>query len=457
MLAPVLVLYQLKDFTMNRISLSAVFIILLLLPGVVNGKKAEHQGSKPHPPDIAVAWINMQLRLTKGTTGFNSVVSNRSYAYVGLTLYESIAAGMPGYQSIASQLSGGLKVPKPENKKKYYWPASANAAMAFISKNLFANANQSLTSSIDSLEADFNKKFRLMITADVLQRSIDYGKQVASAIFEWSKTDGGHEAYNKITSDAYMLPTGSGLWVPTPPAFGKPFHPTWGTNRTFIPGLVEFTQPGPPPSYSEADSSYFFNAAKEIYTVSQSLSRDDSVIAKFWADLSANYNVPAHAANIVTQLILLKNLSLIEAAVLYCKHGIAGNEAIITCYKTKYQYNVVRPVSYIRNVLGHNNWNPLLPTPPFPEYSSAHAVVSAAMATVLADVFGEQFSFTDHTYARLYGPRSFSSFDEYAKEAAISRLYGGIHYRFAADEGLKQGKRVGGLVNGLKFKKAKTK
>jgi len=300
---------------------------------------------------------------------------------------------------------------------------------------------------------DFDKNFSAMASANEIQSAVVYGRQVASAIFDWSKTDGGHEAYNKITSDSYVPPVGAGLWVPTPPAFGKPFHPAWGTNRTFIPQLAELTQPGPPPVYSEDQNSDFYKAVHEIYTISQSLRPEDTVIARFWADLPANYNVPAHAANIVTQLILLKKLSLPEAAVLYCKHGMAGNEAIITCYKTKYQHNVLRPVTYIRNVLGHAMWNSLIPTPSFPEYSSAHAVVSAAMATVLTETFGDRFTFTDHTYSQLYGPRSFSSFDDYAKEAALSRLYGGIHYRFAADEGLKQGRKVGELVNKLKFNK----
>jgi PAP2 superfamily len=429
------------------------FMVMLVMFPYMSCEKIEPHAPKLYPPDVAVIWMNMQLRLTKGTTGFNSVVSNRSYAYVGLTLYESIAQGIPGYRSIASQLNGSLVVPKPESGKKYFWPASANAALAFISKNIFANTTASLVSAIDSLESDFHNKFQTQATVEEIQRSAEYGKQVAAAIFEWSKTDGGHEAYNKITSDSYIPPIGPGLWVPTPPAFSKPFHPTWGTNRTFIPGLTASTQPDPPPSYSEAQGSGFFIAMSEIYTISQSLSREDSVIAKFWADLPANYNVPAHAANIVSQLVLLKKLSLPEAALLYCKHGIAGNEAIISCYKTKYQYNVVRPVTCIRNVLGHGNWNSLIPTPAFPEYTSAHAVVSAAMAVVLEDAFGRQFSFTDHTYDNLYGARSFSSFEEYAKEAAMSRLYGGIHYRFAADEGLKQGKKVGALVNKLRFKK----
>jgi len=435
------------------LSVSAfVFIVLTVACSKIDWRHGKHQ-EKPYPPDVAVAWMNMQLRLTKATPGFNSIVANRSYAYVGLSLYESIAPGIPGYQSIASQLNGSLTLPAKEYGKDYYWPASANAALAYISKNLFANTPASLVSAIDSLEADFNEKFKGKAKTAELLRSAAFGKKIAEAIFDWSKADGGHEAFIKLTSDTYLPPTGAGMWVPTPPALGKPFHPYWGSNRSFIAGIVSKAQAPPPPAYSQKQSSDFYKAANHVYLTSLNLSSGDSTIAKFWADLPANYNVPAHAANIVTQLVQLKKLSLSEASVLYCKHGIAGNESLIVCFSSKYKYNLVRPVTYIRNVIGKPNWNSLVPTPPFPEYSSAHAVVSAAFATVLEEQFGKKFSFTDYTYKDLYGPRTYNSFEHYAEEAAVSRIYGGIHYAFAATEGIKQGKIVGKEVNRLEFKK----
>lgn len=450
-------IFKTRDFQLfHRGSLFICAIIMTVYFGM-GCNKIDWPWNKHHeekyPPDVALAWMNMQLRLTKGSAGFNSVVANRSYAYVGLSLYESIAPGMKEYQSIASQLGGSLVLPSKEYGKDYYWPASANAALAFISKNLFANTSASLFSAIDSLEADFNEKFQGKAKQEDLKRSIDFGKKIAMAIFEWSKTDGGHEGYSKLTSDTYEPPTGPGKWIPTPPAFAKPFHSSWGTNRSLIPGLVAKTEPPPPPAFSTNPTSDYYKAVNHIYTTSLSLSPQDSLVAKFWADLPSNYNVPAHAANIVTQLIVLKKLSLSEAAVLYCKHGIAGNEGIITCFATKYKYNLIRPISFIRAGLNQPNWNAVVPTPSFPEYTSAHAVVSAAYATVLEDRFGKNFSFTDHTYDILYGLRSFKSFEKYAYEAAISRIYGGIHYSFAMTEGLKQGKKVGNEVNKLKFKK----
>lgn len=415
---------------------------------------------KEYPADIAVAWVKMQQKLFVGTPGLLPHVTGRTYGYVGLTLYESIAPGMPGYQSIASQLNGELILPAIQQGKKYHWPTSANAALAFMLKNLLPHTTPELLKSIDSLESDFYIKFQAEVDAEGLQRSAEFGKQIASAIFEWSKTDGGHEAYKNPFLDTYVPPTGPGKWVPTGEfPFSQPVYPYWGNNRTFIPGLAEATQPAPPPSYSEEPGSVFYNAVNEIYTMSQNLSREDSMTAKFWgyellnANEVAEYEDVSHAANMATQLIVLQKLSLQDAAVLYCKHGIVGNDAGISCVKTKFHYNLVRPITYIRTVLGYSQWQPVLHTPPFPEYTSAHAAISMACASVLEDTFGQNFSFTDHSFDNSYGLRSFDSFEAYAKEAALSRLQAGIHYRFSMEEGLKQGKKIAAMVNQLKFKK----
>lgn len=410
-------------------------------------------GSKIYPNDVAVAWMNLQLRLTKGTPGFNSPVSSRSYGYVGLTLYESIAEGMSGHRSIAPQLNGNLVLPAFDEKKNYYWPASANAALAFISKNLFAKTPAPLAMAIDSLQANFHNKFAARVNAEVLQQSEDYGRSIAMAIFEWSKTDGGHEAYDNITDPTYVPPKGPGLWEPTSPGAPHPLHPRWGNRRTFIPGLVAAIVVDPPIAYSEDTNSPFYKSVKEVYDISLSLSASDSTTARFWADLPTNYNTPAHATNIVTQLVVKENLNLAEAALLYCKHGIAINDGLISCFKAKYTYNLVRPLTYIRKVIGQASWNTVVPTPSFPECTSAHAVMSQASALVLEDKFGNNYSFTDNTYTNLYGKRNFSSFDDCAYEAAQSRVLGGIHYQFSADMGIKQGEKVGKLVNQLGFHK----
>ena len=146
-------------------------------------------------------------------------------------------------------------------------------------------------------------------------------------------------------------------------------------------------------------------------------------------------------------------MSMDLTVVIFAKLGIALNDAMIACWKSKYQHNYVRPVTYIRKHI-RRDWRPFLNTPPFPEYPSGHSVQAGAMSVVLGAEFGERFEFTDMSNDTLgYMPRHYSSFEQCAREIAISRLYGGIHFRSAITDGLVQGKKIGSLVNSIEWKK----
>ena len=415
-------------------------------------KKGDTPGpTAKYPADVANAWMQMQIRLTRTTTGYNSVVSDRSFAYAGITLYESLAPGIPGYKSLLSQI-GGTSVAISASSKDYYWPASVNAAMAALTKKFFETTSAANVASIDSLEAAFAVRFQTEDSSAKIQRAIEYGHQVASSIFNWSSTDGGHQAYLHIVDPTYVVPTGDGKWVPTYPAFGPPIFPHWGDNRSFIANIATSTQPGPPLPYSSDIHSSFYQMVNELYTISLSLTHEDSIVAKFWGDQPGNLNVPAHATNILTQLIVKNKLDLGQAAIAYALHGIAMNDASISVFKTKYQYNQLRPISYIRNVMEHTSWNSVIPTPAHPEYPAAHSVISAASAVVLEKIFGTSYPFTDHSYDDSYGTRTFNSFDDYAKEAGRARLLAGIHFSPSIAIGLVQGRQVGNKVIQLQLK-----
>ena len=412
--------------------------------------------AKKYSADVAIAWINLQQKLIKKTPGFSPGVSGRSFAYSGLTLYESIVPGMRGYRSVIG-LIGGPVTAIPSNSKFFHWPSSANSAMAHIIKNLFASTSPANMTTIDSLEAALNLQFEAEVkNVEILQGSADFGRLVADNIFEWSKTDGGHEGY-KPQPNTYVPPAGPGLWIPTPPAFANAAVPNMGNYRTFAPGVTNQTQPSsyPIPPYSQDPGSDFYKMVNEVYTISQSLTNEDILTVKTWGDIPGNYNGSGHFTNMATQLIILKHLKLDEAALVYAKHGIAINDAGISCFKTKYQYNLIRPISYIRNVMGYSTWNTVIPTPPHPEFSSAHAVVGRASSVVLESIFGKKCSFTDKTHEALYGSRTYNTLEDYAKEGAWSRVLGGIHYNPSAIAGLEQGEKVGTLVNKIPFKSGK--
>ncbi len=443
---------------MKTFNLIFITITLLLisscddLPHVPsNGEGPQLNLTRKYPADVAIKWINLQQKLVKTTAGFDPLVASRSFAYSGLTLYESVVKGMPSYRSIASPRIG-MNINAVGQHQTIHWAASANAAMAFMLKNLFATTSAANQSSIDSLEAVLNSQFQNESTAEIVSQSADYGRRIATHIFDWSKTDGGHEGYLKATSDTYVAPTGPGLWIPTPPAFSKPIRPYWGDNRTFVPNSANLTMPSAPPSYSETVGSDFYAMANELYTISLSLTDDDVKTVKHWADLPGNYGTPAHYTHIATQLLEENKFKLDQAVITYAKHGIALNEAIICVFKAKYTYNLIRPISYIRNVLGKDSWNAVIGTPAHPEYPSAHATLGGASSVVLESIFGRYYSFVDRTHENLYGARSYQDLRAYAKEAARSRILGGIHYTISGEIGLNQGEKIGTLVNKIAFK-----
>jgi hypothetical protein len=235
-------------------------------------------------------------------------------------------------------------------------------------------------------------------------------------------------------------------------------QPYWGSNRPFIltPGNPSIdNHPGPPPAYSEDPSSECYRQAHEVYTTVRNISPEQRMTALFWSDDPQRTCTPAgHSISILSQSIRLKGSPLDKAAEGYARVGMAVSDAFIACWQVKYQYNVMRPITYIQNIID-STWNrpaitDPLTTPPFPEYPSGHSVQSGAASTVLAALYGDSFAFVDHTHD-LAGmtSRSFGSFADFAREAAISRLYGGIHCRSAIDNGLEQGRKIGSSIAAL--------
>jgi hypothetical protein len=398
-------------------------------------------------PEVATAWFDLALDLVRRTAGFSPPVASRAFGYAGVTLYEAVFPGIPGYGSLAGQLTGLASTPAPSDPA-HDWPTVANAALAWIFRGLFPTAPNESRAAMDSLEASFTERRGAAVAPGILRRSVARGRNVAAHIFQWSQTDGGHEAYlNNFPH--YTPPAGPGLWVSTPPGFLPALQPYWGSNRPFAPASGGACDPGPPLPYSEERTSPFFEEARECYDQVSNLTPEQEAIARFWSDdPGLTSTPPGHSVSILTQVIRAGGLGLDLAAEAYAKVGIALADAFIACWRTKYWYNLLRPVTYIRRVIDPT-WSSLLVTPPFPEYTSGHSVQAAASAQVLTDLFGT-FAFTDHTHDdRGLAPRSFGSFYEAAEEAAISRLYGGIHFRAAIASGLEQGLCLGRGVGSL--------
>jgi hypothetical protein len=399
--------------------------------------------------EVVIKWMDMQLRLMRTATGIPNNAFTRPYAYSGIALYEAVVPGMPAYQSLVGQLNNLSGLPETEPGFAYHWPSSANAALAYINKQMFPTTSAANKTSIDSLEAALNAQYHDEADAVTIDRSIAFGKTIAQKVFEWAQTDGYLHA-----SDTYTAPRGEGLWVPTAPAFASASTPYWGNLRTIVPGSGDNAQPAAPISFSTDPSSDFYKMAKQVYDVSQTLTAEQTAMALYWRDVPG-VTTPGHYVSILKQVLENDKPMLDKAAIAYALGGITANDAAISCWQTKYHYNLVRPITYIRNVLGHTTWNSLLTTPAHPEYSSAHAVLSAATADVFTNLFGDNYSFTDHTYDYLgYASRPFNSFEAFGVDAGNSRLYAGIHYQASINTGLEQGRKVAqNIISRLKFLK----
>jgi len=277
--------------------------------------------------------------------------------------------------------------------------------------------------------------------------SVAQGRAAAEAVLTWASTDG----FATVNNCDYTPPVGSGLWVPTPPSFvPKPLQPCWGQLRPLVLTSDDECAPLLPPPYSTDPNSDFYALALEVYQTNLTLTDEQQTIAEYWADNAGATGTPSgHWIAIMGQLARRDSLSLMAAAEGYVRVGLAVADAFVGCWRTKYTDNLLRPVTYIQDVIAPD-WVPLLITPSFPSYTSGHSTQSGAVATVLTDQFGvmafTDTVFTDHGLTPPQTPHTFTSFDEAAEEAAVSRLYAGIHYPFDNDNGLAQGRCIGQVI-----------
>lgn len=390
---------------------------------------------------IATDWYGLQLKMIlNANPALSPLVVNRMFGYTGISLFEAARFEISNSISLSGQLNEMPVIPKPDLSKKYSWVASANAALANITRDLFPALTPANLASIDSLEKVYSNKVIASDGAGVFERSQAFGDSVASIIYNWAKTD----LFDHI-NDPYTPPVGPGLWVPTPPLYLPPAGPYTGNCRTFLKSHAQSMVVALPFPYSENKNSAFYKMVNYNYTVSKTLTDDQKNIALFWNDngVGISYTPMGHNISIITQILISSKANLAKAEQAYVKAGLAMWDATVTCWRAKYKYNLLRPVTYIKAQID-TAWLPLIVTPPHPEYPAAHALITSSVMQAMNTVFGYNYSFTDHTYDFLgYPTRSYNSFEQAAVECGMSRVYGGIHYLPSVDIAHIYGKMIG--------------
>jgi len=387
---------------------------------------------------------------------FSPPVASRIFAYPNIAAYEIMASKYAEYNSLVGQVAELKEIPKPKDTTDLNFELAALVAHMELSKRLIFSEKM-VEQFRDSLYTKWDA-----VNSNQFETSKTYGLEVADFIGQWMDSDNYKET--RTMPKFSVFSDNPSRWQPTPPAYMDGIEPHWDKIRPFVLDSSAQFKPLPPPSFSMEKSSDFYRELEEVYTISNTItekgdSSEEVQIAQFW-DCNPYVSITrghlmfatkkitpgAHWIGITKIACRKNNFDMMNTINAYTKTSLGIFEAFISCWDEKYRSNLIRPETLI-NKHFDDSWKPILQTPPFPEYTSGHSVVSGSASTVLTAIFGDNFQFDDDTEVPYGLPvRSFQSFNKAADEAAISRLYGGIHYKAAVEIGLKQGRLLGDYV-----------
>jgi hypothetical protein len=380
---------------------------------------------------------------------FSPPVASRIYLYANVAAYETVVSSQVKYKSLQHLIPSFPIIAGTKVQNINYNLAAVYAFLKTAHQFVFSEAM--LQDSLNAILKNYKK-----LPQDVYKNSIRFGQLVADSIGKWAAKDN----YKETRSlNRYRLIKEEGKWLPTPPGYMAAVEPNWHKMRTVALDSATECKPSPALSFNQEKASDFYKEALEVYSAGKQLSPAQRDVALFWdcnpffLNTQGHLNFASkklspggHWISIAGIAAKKKGSDLMNSSAAYLLTSVALYDGFISCWDEKYRSNVIRPESYINSYIDES-WRPLLQTPPFPEYPSGHSVVSTAAAVVLTHFFGSDFQFDDATETDYGLPiRSFKSFMEAANEAAISRLYGGIHYRAAVENGQVQGQMIGKKV-----------
>jgi len=416
-------------------------VVLTLVMSLMPSRTAEAQIQESVPtaeldPTFAAEWMDLLYHRIMAE-GYNPPAAARMYAYAGVALYESVVWGIPTNRSLGGQLNGLGGMPFPE-AAEYDWTTVAHEALRTVLNGLMFEATQETHAAFNDFHHEQIGLRAETIAEDVINRSVEYGENIAKKLLEWADADGYRETRNR----EYTFPTGvDWFWVATNPDLPA-LEPYWGEVRTFGMTATDVCDVDMNMEFSTEQDSTFYQQALEVMNVGDDLVAEQRDIATYWLDnLSATGTPAGHWVLIENQMVDHLNLTLDVVAQMYGMTNMAMADAFTACWAIKYREPLLRPETYINRYISPA-WRSYITTPMFPEYPSGHSVVSAAAAEMLTNLFG-QVAFTDTAKLQFdMAARSFTSFDAAAQEAAISRIYGGIHFRTAVENGMDIGRCV---------------
>lgn len=422
-------------------------------------------------------------------------VASRISAYAAMAMYGGTAAARPSLKPLTEIVRGLPPLPSAADPSRIDAVLTAVAAERVVFDSLMREALPTTRAALSRLADSISAARRGSdgVDAQMASLSDSVGASIGQAIVAWSRTDGFRETRTK----PYAAPVGDSLWIndapPTvyatqnmsavselvlpdnpanqqrtantgdrslilsrpktlgektmPPAnMAGVTEPWWGTVRSFVVTDASTCPDGAAPAFGRDSTAPLVQEARAVYDQSKALTDEQKAIAYYWADNAGESGTPVgHWLAIAAQMIAERKLDGDAAVRLVLATSLSQADAFIASWRVKFATNTLRPRTVIRRMID-STWEPLIPTPPFPEYPSGHSTQSSAAATVITTLLGAG-PFSDSTSIALGHPvRRFASFIAASEEAGASRIYGGIHYPHSNRGGLTLGRCIGERV-----------
>ncbi|MEP6763547.1 MAG: vanadium-dependent haloperoxidase [Gemmatimonadaceae bacterium] len=444
-------------------------------------------------PDFVAAWVRTWYGATR-VERLSPPVASRAIAYAAAALYAGIGTVNSGLPALDSTLNGVPQLPRAERPSDEDGTLIAVAAERVVLDSMWIEAlpttRAAFTRLADSLRSD---RIAHGVSNEMAARADSLGMRIGLAIAKWASSDG----FAATRGRQYPPPKGVGVWYNDAPAniyatqnmsgaseyvaldnpsnqlrsgntsdrgliLSRPkgantktlpaanmagaTEPYWGEVRPFVLRAWDACPVAPPFPYDTSKGSAINVNARAVYDAQLALTPEQRTIAYYWADNAGESGTPSgHWLAIASQMISERHLDAADAVRAVLATAVAQADAFIAAWGYKYRYVVIRPRTYIRRTIDPK-WEPLIPTPPFPEHPAGHSTQSAAAAEVLTALIGVT-PFTDSTGISIgHGIRHFESFVAASEEAGMSRVYGGIHFPSGNDGGRALGKCIGAAV-----------
>ncbi len=385
---------------------------------------------------------------------FSPPVASRVYVYPCIAAYEAISPAYPDNESFANRLSELTPLNVEVDTAQVSFELAAIYAFNEVGKQLIFS-EEKMTAWQDEVDSLVNA---WGVAPRMIKASKNYASQVRQHILAWAKEDN----YDQTRAmPKFSVTEDPSRWKPTPPAYMEGIEPHWNKIRTLVIDSAGQFRPAPPPAFDLTEGSAFYQLAKEVYEVGNKLDEEQRLIASFWdcnpyvmhqtghvMFATKKITPGGHWMGIAGVACRKADADIMETVKIHSLVSITLFDAFISCWDEKYRSALIRPETVINEAIDPD-WLPVLQTPPFPEHTSGHSVISTAAAVMLTELLGDNFEFLDVVEVDYGLPeRHFNSFMEASREAAVSRLYGGIHYRPAIEDGVTQGQQVGDFIVG---------